>query len=52
MTCRYCGTEMTVRRTMVEAFDRKRRELRCPTCKRRCETVEKVVKFLAPVTIK
>jgi ribosomal protein L28 len=48
MDCRYCGTKLDVTRTTQEAHDRTRREMRCPTCKKRALSVEKIINWLAP----
>ena len=52
MTCRNCGAEMAVRRVTRPAFDKAVRELRCPACHHRAETIEKVTRWLSPVRIK
>lgn len=52
MDCRYCGTKMDVNRTEQEAHDRTKRELRCPTCKKRAVSLEKIVQWLAPAASK
>lgn len=52
MDCRYCGTKMDVNRTEQEAHDRTKRELRCPTCKKRAVSLEKIIQWLAPTASK
>jgi DNA-directed RNA polymerase subunit RPC12/RpoP len=52
MDCRFCGTKMEVYKTDQEAHDRTKRELRCPTCKKRAFSLEKILQWLAPTTVK
>jgi hypothetical protein len=52
MDCRDDWTKMEVVRTNQKAHDLVERELRCPTCKKRAQSVEKIVQWLAPVRVK
>ena len=52
MDCRFCGTKMDVRITTQVTHDQTKRELRCPTCKKRALSLEKIIQWLAPVIAK
>lgn len=52
MDCRDHGTKMEVVRTNQKAHDRVEREYRCPDCKKRALSVEKIVQWVAPVRLK
>ena len=52
MDCVKDGTKMEVVRTKQKTHDVCERELRCPSCKRRALSVEKVTQWVAPVRTK
>ena len=51
MDCRHCGTKMEGSQIRHISFEQTIRILKCPTCKRRAETCEKVTKWLPPTFI-